>query len=83
MTTEPEPTTSDDAASDGAGDDYGYDLAHEVKDALQIPVTRRRGPSAPRGSGSRVPEAPSAGSGRPPEQDGDLGYDDAHEIRGS
>jgi hypothetical protein len=82
MPTEPESTTetepavsdppvSDPAASDDAGDDYGYDLAHEVKDALKIPVTRRRTP------------APQTGTGRPPEQDGDLGYDDAHEIRGS
>jgi hypothetical protein len=60
------------AASDSS-DDYGYDLAHEVKDALQIPVTRRRH--------SATPTRP--GPGRPPEQDGDLGYDDAHEIGGS
>jgi hypothetical protein len=69
MTTEPEPAPSDDVGS--ADNDYGYDLAHEVKDALRIPVTRKRGTTTP------------TGSGRPPDQDGDLGYDDAHEIRGS
>ena len=80
MPIEPEPTTEPTASAD-AGDDYGYDLAHEVKDALQIPVTRRRDPS--RSAGSRSADSPASGSGRPPDQDGDLGYDDAHEIRGS
>ena len=72
MTTEPEPTTGN-ASSDDAGDDYGYDLAHEVGDALKIPVARRR---------SATPTRRSSGTGAT-DQDGDLGYDDAHEIRGS
>jgi hypothetical protein len=67
--TEPDSST----AEPDPCDDYGYDLAHEVKDALRIPVARRRH--------SATPSRP--GPGRPPEQDGDLGYDDAHEIRGS
>ena len=58
MTTEPDPS-----------DDYGYDLAHEVKAALRMPVTRRRSPVS------------SMGTGRPVDPDGgDLGYDDAHDL---
>jgi hypothetical protein len=49
-------------------DDYGYDLAHEAQEALRIPVARRHGAGAPMGTGRQV------------DQDGDLGYDDAHEI---
>ena len=58
MTTQPEPDTSD---------DYGYDLAHEVKSALQIPV-RRREPMV------------SRGNEQPADSDGDLGYDDCHDL---
>jgi hypothetical protein len=59
-------------ASPDSSDDYGYDLAHEVKDALQIPVTRRPRVATSRGTSRGATD-----------QDGDLGYDDAHEIRGS
>ena len=46
-------------------DDYGYDLAHEVKTALRIPVAR------PRTTSYR-------GTGRPVDPDGgDLGYDES------
>jgi hypothetical protein len=69
MPTEPERTTEP-APSDETGDDYGYDLAHEVKDALKIPVSRRRSTA-------------TTGTGPPPDQDGDFGYDEAHEVRGS
>jgi hypothetical protein len=62
--TEPDSST----AEPDPCDDYGYDLAHEVRTALQIPVTRRRNPQAP------------MGTGRPVDPDGDLGYDDAHEA---
>jgi Domain of unknown function (DUF397) len=58
MTTQPEPDPSD---------DYGYDLAHEVKSALRVPV-RRREPTV------------SRGSDRPADSDGDLGYDDCHDL---
>ena len=48
--------------------DYGYDLAHEVKTALRIPVAR------PRTTSYR-------GTGRPVDPDGgDLGYDESHEL---
>ena len=55
----------------GPSDDYSYDLAHEVQDALRIPAARRPGPSRP----MRM--------GRPVDADGDLGYDDAHDLSGS
>ncbi|HSU08973.1 MAG TPA: hypothetical protein VLK57_07225, partial [Pseudonocardia sp.] len=49
-------------------DDYGYDLAHEVKTALRIPVARRQRPSY-------------RGTGRPVDPDGgDLGYDESHDL---
>ena len=49
-------------------DDYGYDLAHEVKTALRIPVARRRTSSY-------------RGTGRPVDPDGgDLGYDESHDL---
>ena len=49
-------------------DDYGYDLAHEVKTALRIPVAR------PRTTSYR-------GTGRPVDPDGgDLGYDESHDL---
>ena len=52
-------------------DDYGYDLAHEVKSALRIPVARRRTTSY-------------RGTGRPVDPDGgDLGYDESHELQES
>ena len=60
MTTEPE-----------ASDDYGYDLAHEVQEAIRVPVARRHDAGGPQGSGRQV------------DLDGDLGYDDAHEIPAS
>lgn len=68
MATEPtttEPTTT------GTSDDYSYDLAHEVQQALRIPTARR--PAARR----------PMRMGRPVDADGDLGYDDAHEAFGS
>lgn len=49
-------------------DDYGYDLAHEVNAALRVPVARRHNSGVP------------TGAGRPTDQDGDLSYDEAHEI---
>ena len=58
MTTQPEIDPSD---------DYSYDLAHEVKAALQIPVARRA-------------RATPRSSGRPVDADGDLGYDDCHDL---
>jgi hypothetical protein len=65
MTTEP-------TTESGPSDDYSYDLAHEVQDALRIPTARRPGTSKP----MRM--------GRPPmDADGDLGYDDCHDIGGS
>ncbi len=49
-------------------DDYGYDLAHEVKTALRIPVARPR-------------TSPYRGTGRPVDPDGgDLGYDESHDL---
>ena len=54
----------------GPSDDYSYDLAHEVQDALRIPTARRP---------SRRPMR----MGRPVDADGDLGYDDAHDVSGS
>jgi hypothetical protein len=49
-------------------DDYGYDLAHEVKTALRIPVARKRTTSY-------------RGTGRPVDPDGgDLGYDESHDL---
>ena len=52
-------------------DDYGYDLAHEVKTALRIPAAR------PRTTSYR-------GTGRPVDPDGgDLGYDESHELQES
>jgi hypothetical protein len=58
MTAQPETDPSD---------DYGYDLAHEVKSALRIPVRRPQ-------------PTPSRGSDRPVDADGDLGYDDCHDL---
>jgi|tagenome__1003787_1003787.scaffolds.fasta_scaffold19758208_2 hypothetical protein len=55
----------------GPSDDYSYDLAHEVKDALRIPTARRPRSATP----MRI--------GRPVDADGDLGYDDAHDVSGS
>lgn len=53
----------------GSSDDYGYDLAHEVQDALRVPVARRRRPTT------------GMGTGRPADpDDNDLGYDDAHDA---
>jgi hypothetical protein len=64
-----EPTAEESTAGPDSSDDYGYDLAHEVKDALQIPVARKRSPSV------------STGIGRPADPDDhDLGYDEAHEA---
>lgn len=57
MTTEPDQS-----------DDYGYDLAHEVKDALRIPVGRPRPRSTPMGTGRPVDP-----------DDNDLGYAEAHD----
>ena len=51
-------------------DDYSYDLVHEVDEALRIPVASRRPPTV-------------RGSGRPADQDGDLGYDESHDGPGS
>ena len=62
MTTRPTPGPD-------PADDYGYDLAHEVHDALRMPVARRRRPST------------AMGTGRPADpDDNDLGYDDAHDA---
>jgi hypothetical protein len=55
----------------GPSGDYSYDLAHEVKDALRIPTARRPRSATP----MRI--------GRPVDADGDLGYDDAHDVSGS
>ena len=49
-------------------DDYGYDLAHEVKTALRIPVAR------PRTTSYRGTERPVDPDG------GDLGYDESHDL---
>jgi hypothetical protein len=63
------PTAEPDPSDDN---DYGYDLAHEVKDALQIPVKRRR------------PSSTVMGTGRPVDpDDDDLGYAEAHDMPGS
>ena len=59
MTTQPELDPSD---------DYGYDLAHEVKSALQIPVARSREADTPRDTSHTV------------DSDGDLGYDEVHDF---
>jgi hypothetical protein len=48
--------------------DYGYDLAHEIRVALQAPVRRR---AARPISGPFGPESDLDG--------GDLGYDQAHD----
>jgi hypothetical protein len=60
--------SEDDAPGHRASDDYGYDMAHEAQAALRIPVARRHRPDAPMGRGRAV------------DQDGDLGYDAAHET---
>jgi hypothetical protein len=63
--------TADPVRSDSPTDaddlDYGYDLAHEVKTALRIPVSRR------------PPSTGLPGTGRTADSDGDLGYDDCHD----
>ena len=57
------------AASDGDGEDYSYDLAHEVPDA----VRRTEDPHA------RRSEAPAAEPRVDPSA-GDYSYDLAHEV---
>jgi hypothetical protein len=52
--------------------DYGYDLVHEVRAALQQPATRRRVPRVS-GASTRTP-------GTELDVDGDFGYDQAHEL---
>lgn len=49
-------------------DDYGYDLAHEVKDALRMPAARPRPRTTPMGVGRPVDP-----------DDDDLGYAEAHD----
>jgi hypothetical protein len=64
------PSGESSEAGSGESDDYGYDLAHEVKAALRIPVAHpHTSTSAQRGSGRPVDP-----------DDGDLGYDDAHDV---
>lgn len=55
------------SAHDEPGD-YGYDLAHEIRTALQAPVRRR---TARPIAGPFGPESDLDG--------GDLGYDQAHD----
>jgi hypothetical protein len=50
--------------------DYGYDLVQEVKAALQLPSPRER----------LQPVRGGRGPGRELDPDGDLGYDEAHEL---
>jgi hypothetical protein len=52
--------------NDDASSDYGYDLAHELKTALAMPLSRRK-------------PLPSGRMGRETDHDGDFGYDQAHE----
>lgn len=47
--------------------DYGYDLLHEVRNLVHVPAARTVPP------GARAP-------GRELDPDGDLGYDQAHEL---
>ncbi|HET6259675.1 MAG TPA: hypothetical protein VFE39_13580 [Pseudonocardia sp.] len=49
--------------------DYGYDLLHEVRATVFIPAARTPLPV----HGARLP-------GRELDPDGDLGYDEAHEL---
>jgi hypothetical protein len=63
--TSQEPTTQQ--PEPDPSDDYGYDLAHEVKSALRMPTARRPSPVPPKDTG------------RPVDSDGDLGYDDCHD----
>ncbi|WP_300018577.1 hypothetical protein [Pseudonocardia sp.] len=53
--------------NDDASGDYGYDLAHELRSVLAMPLRRR------------PPLAPSGRMGRESDHDGDFGYDQAHE----
>lgn len=66
-------TTQPDSSQPVPSDDYGYDLAHEVKavqdsSARQVPIDRDRARPAPRPATERTRDA-----------DGDLGYDDVHD----
>ena len=63
--------TTEPTIAPGPSGDYSYDLAHEVQDALRIPTARRPGPGRP------------VRMGRPVDADGDLGYDDCHDVSGS
>ena len=62
-----EPTTADRPPGDDSGEDYSYDLAHEV------PESTRPDPARQRAARPRDPE-PSVGP------DGDYSYDLAHEV---
>lgn len=53
---------------DASSGDYGYDLAHEMKSILTLPVSRRRTPPAGRMAGRELDL-----------DGGDFGYDQAHE----
>ncbi|MHA6795675.1 hypothetical protein ACVGVM_19495 [Pseudonocardia bannensis] len=50
--------------------DYGYDLVTEVRTALQLPSAR----------GALLPHRAGGATGRQLYLDGDLGYDQAHEV---
>lgn len=57
---------------DRSDDDYGYDLAHEVQDALRMPAARPRRRTVPTGPGRPVDP-----------DDDDLGYAEAHDSSAS
>lgn len=53
---------------DASSGDYGYDLAHEMKSILNLPISRQRTPPSGRMAGRELDL-----------DGGDFGYDQAHE----
>jgi len=57
------------SGNEDQSDDYGYDLAHEVKAYLAMPP-----------SGRPVVKPSTTGMHRDPDPNADFGYDEAHEF---
>ena len=73
-------TIQPDSSQPDPSDDYGYDLAHEVKAAQDRSAQDRSTLQVPTASRDRERPASRPADERTHDSDGDLGYDDVHDF---